>query len=77
MFLSGIIKKNLGFAGPFLFGMGGAVLSMAYTYFFIKDSRTMRPREVEEELTKRKVGLPNRTVALIYFLLLLRDNWIL
>ena len=58
MSLSGVIKKKLGFAATFGFGIAGALAAMMYAYFFLKDSRTMRPKDVQEELaqTQSKVN---------------------
>ena len=35
-------------------GMAGAGLAMLYTIFFVKDSRTMRPKEVLDIIEKEK-----------------------
>lgn len=55
MSLSGILKKKLGFSATFVLGIVGALLAMAYIWFFIKDSRDLRPQEVEDELQRMKV----------------------
>merc|ERR1712013_18044 len=47
---SGRIKEHVGFYGNFILGMSFALLSMFYAIFFLKDSRTMRPPEVQKEI---------------------------
>jgi MFS family permease len=63
MSLSGVIKNNIGFVGNFALGMIGAILALLYTAFFIKDSRQMRPKEVQDVLDKmRALGQADPTM---------------
>ena len=57
MALSGIVKKKIGFLANFGFGMGGALIAMLWTIFILKDSRKMRPPEVQEEIDRKKKQL--------------------
>ena len=66
MFLSGTIKEKLGMEAPFAFGIGGAILCVLYTYFFIEDSRKMRPIEVQNELEKQNVNILYENKLLIF-----------
>jgi len=50
MAASGKIKDHIGFYGNFVLGMLFALLSMFYAILFLKDSRTMRPPEVQKEI---------------------------
>ena len=70
MFLSGYIKDSLGIGAPFAFGIGGAILCVLYTYFFIEDSRKMRPIEVQNGLDKQNV---NKYILSAYLYLLYKQ----
>lgn len=54
MALSGLIKREWGFVANFALGMSGALIAMIYSIFVVKDSRTMRPPEVMEQMEKKK-----------------------
>ncbi len=53
MSLSGVVKEKIGFVANFGFGMGGALLTMVWAIFLLKDSRNMRPKEVQAELDRK------------------------
>ena len=54
MALSGIVKKKIGFLANFGFGIAGALIAMLWTIFILKDSRKMRPPEVQKEIDEKK-----------------------
>ena len=59
MALSGFVQGSLGYLGNFGIAMGCAVAAMIWAMLFLKDSRTMRPTEVEREGTEMKEDVAN------------------
>ncbi len=55
MSLSGFVKGKLGYIGNFGVAMAFAVAAMAYAAIFLKDSRTMRPAKVKEQMEAEKM----------------------
>ena len=57
MGVSGTIKERFGFYGNFSLGIAIIMCCLIYTIFFLKDSRELRPAEVQKQidaLEKRK-----------------------
>jgi len=50
MAISGLIKEHLGFYGNFSLGMFFSLVAMFYAIFVLKDSRTMRPPEIQKQI---------------------------
>ena len=69
MSVSGILKKQLGFEAVFAFGICGAILAFSYAFFFIKDSRKLRPKEVLDELEALKVRRPCPVIDILRVIL--------
>ena len=53
--VSPYVKSSLGFQGNFGIAMGCAILAMI-SAMFLKDSRTMRPSEMSQEVAETKDG---------------------
>lgn len=54
MSISGYLKDAYGFTATFGLSIVFTIATILYTWWFVRDSRTMRPREVVEELEQRR-----------------------
>lgn len=50
MAMSGFIKDQIGYLGNFSLGIGSALIAMFYAAIFLKDSRKLRPKEVQDQI---------------------------
>ena len=56
MAISGTIQQKLGYYANFGLGVGFSILAVLWSAFMLKDSRSMRPQQVKEEIKRSNVG---------------------
>ena len=56
MAISGTIQQKLGYYANFGLGVGFSILAVLWSAFMLKDSRSMRPQQVKDEIKRSNVG---------------------